>query len=45
MRLTPCGGYAEFHRDFLEEYDREGLVVDFRFNRGGGDIPFSHLRS
>jgi tricorn protease len=35
---TSAGGYAEFHRGFLEEYDREGLVVDFRFNRGG-DIP------
>jgi len=35
---TSVEGYAEFHRGFLEEYDREGLVVDFRFNRGG-DIP------
>ncbi|GII60777.1 tricorn protease [Sphaerisporangium krabiense] len=29
------GGYAEFHRGFLAEYDREGLVVDVRFNGGG----------
>ncbi|WP_371778448.1 S41 family peptidase [Streptosporangium subroseum] len=28
-------GYAEFHRGFLTEYDREGLVVDVRFNGGG----------
>eukprot|EP00210_Caulerpa_lentillifera_P008973 g8564.t1 len=28
-------GFAEFHRGFLSEYDREGLVVDVRFNRGG----------
>jgi tricorn protease len=28
-------GYAEFHRSFLPEIDREGLVVDVRFNRGG----------
>jgi tricorn protease len=28
-------GYAEFHRGFLAEYDREGLVVDVRFNGGG----------
>ena len=28
-------GYAEFHRGFLAEVDREGLVVDLRFNRGG----------
>ncbi|GAA3845574.1 S41 family peptidase [Sphaerisporangium flaviroseum] len=30
-------GYAEFHRAFLTEYDREGLVVDVRFN-GGGNV-------
>jgi tricorn protease len=29
------GGYAEFHRDFLVESSREGLVVDVRYNRGG----------
>ncbi|GGL29738.1 S41 family peptidase [Planomonospora parontospora] len=28
-------GYAEFHRGFLAEYDREGLIVDVRFNGGG----------
>lgn len=28
-------GYAEFHRSFLTEIDREGLIVDVRFNRGG----------
>jgi len=28
-------GYATFHRDFLVESTREGLVVDVRFNRGG----------
>jgi tricorn protease len=28
-------GYAEFHRSFLSEIDREGLIVDVRFNRGG----------
>ncbi len=28
-------GFAEFHRGFLREYDREALVVDVRFNRGG----------
>jgi tricorn protease len=28
-------GYAEFHRGFLSEVDREGLVVDVRFNGGG----------
>ncbi|GAA1507474.1 S41 family peptidase [Sphaerisporangium rubeum] len=28
-------GYAEFHRGFLAEHDREGLVVDVRFNGGG----------
>jgi tricorn protease len=28
-------GYAEFHRGFLNEYDREGLIVDVRFNGGG----------
>jgi tricorn protease len=28
-------GYAEFHRGFLTEYDRDALVVDVRFNGGG----------
>lgn len=28
-------GFAEFHRSFLVEYDREGLVVDVRYNGGG----------
>ncbi|MBD2891401.1 Tricorn protease [Actinomadura sp. RB99] len=30
-------GYAEFHRGFLAEYDREALIVDVRFN-GGGNV-------
>lgn len=29
------GGYAEFHRGYLAESTREGLVVDVRYNRGG----------
>jgi tricorn protease len=28
-------GYSEFHRYFLSEIDRDGLVVDVRFNGGG----------
>ncbi|GII97439.1 S41 family peptidase [Sinosporangium siamense] len=28
-------GYAEFQRGFLTEYDREALIVDVRYNRGG----------
>lgn len=28
-------GYAEFHRHFLTEVARDGLIVDVRFNRGG----------
>ncbi len=28
-------GYAEFHRGFLAEYDRDALIVDVRFNGGG----------
>ncbi|MDB9527538.1 S41 family peptidase [Oscillatoria sp. CS-180] len=28
-------GYAEFHRYYLAEVDKPGLVVDVRFNRGG----------
>jgi tricorn protease len=28
-------GYAEFHRGFLSEVDRDGLLVDVRFNGGG----------
>lgn len=32
-------GFAEFHRGFLVEYDREALVVDVRHNRGGNVSP------
>jgi tricorn protease len=32
-------GYAEFIRGFLGELDREGLVVDVRFNSGGHVSP------
>jgi tricorn protease len=28
-------GFAEFHRSYLTEYDREALIVDVRWNRGG----------
>ncbi len=28
-------GYAEFHRSFLVEYDRDALVIDVRVNGGG----------
>jgi tricorn protease len=28
-------GYAEFHRGYLVEYDREALIVDVRHNGGG----------
>lgn len=28
-------GFAEFHRNYLSEIHREGLLVDVRFNRGG----------
>lgn len=28
-------GFAEFHRGFLNEYDRPGLLVDVRYNGGG----------
>lgn len=32
-------GFSEFHRYFLAESEREGLVVDIRFN-GGGNISY-----
>ena len=28
-------GYAEFHRGYLAEVNRQGMIVDVRFNRGG----------
>ena len=28
-------GFAEFHRGYLSELDRDGLIVDVRYNRGG----------
>lgn len=30
-------GFAEFHRSFLQEVDKDGLIVDVRFN-GGGNV-------
>ncbi|HUX79491.1 MAG TPA: S41 family peptidase, partial [Alphaproteobacteria bacterium] len=30
-------GFAEFHRSFLAELSREGLIIDVRFN-GGGNV-------
>ena len=30
-------GFAEFHRSYLAEYDRDGLIVDVRWN-GGGNV-------
>ncbi len=32
-------GYAEFHRAFLAELERDGLVVDVRWNNGGHVSP------
>jgi len=32
-------GYAEFHRAFLAEVDRDGLIVDLRYNNGGHVSP------
>jgi tricorn protease len=32
-------GYAEFHRGFLSEYYRKGMIIDVRYNRGGHVSP------
>ena len=32
-------GFAEFHRGYLSEFDRDALIVDVRFNRGGHVSP------
>ncbi len=32
-------GFAEFHRGYLTEFERDGLVVDVRYNRGGHISP------
>ncbi len=34
-----ASGYAEFHRLYLAEADRDGLIVDVRYNRGGHVSP------
>lgn len=34
--MSPLG-FSEFHRSFLYDLDREGLIVDVRFN-GGGNV-------
>lgn len=28
-------GFAEFHKNYLEESDRDALIIDVRYNRGG----------
>jgi tricorn protease len=32
-------GFSEFHRGYLSEFDRSGLIVDVRYNRGGHVSP------
>jgi len=32
-------GFSEFHRGFLSEFNRAGLIVDVRYNRGGHVSP------
>jgi tricorn protease len=32
-------GFSEFHRGYLSEFDRPGLIVDVRYNRGGHVSP------
>lgn len=32
-------GFAEFHRGYLSEFHRDGLIVDARYNRGGHVSP------
>jgi tricorn protease len=32
-------GFSEFHRGYLAEFDRGGLIVDVRYNRGGHVSP------
>ncbi len=32
-------GFSEFHRGYLGEFDRKGLIVDVRYNRGGHVSP------
>ncbi|MBV9102818.1 MAG: PDZ domain-containing protein, partial [Candidatus Eremiobacteraeota bacterium] len=32
-------GFSEFHRGYLSEFNREALIVDVRYNRGGHVSP------
>jgi tricorn protease len=32
-------GFSEFHRGYLSEFERDGLIVDVRYNRGGHVSP------
>jgi tricorn protease len=32
-------GFAEFHRGYLSEFERDALIVDVRYNRGGHVSP------
>ncbi|MDP8012233.1 MAG: S41 family peptidase [Thermoplasmata archaeon] len=33
-------GFSEFHKNFLEEIEKDALIVDVRYNRGGYVSPF-----
>ncbi len=37
IHIPDCSalGYSEFHRSFIQEVDRDGLIVDVRYNGGG----------
>ena len=32
-------GFSEFHRGYLSEFDRDALIIDVRYNRGGHVSP------
>jgi len=33
-------GFSEFHKNFLEEIEKDALIVDVRYNRGGFVSPY-----
>jgi tricorn protease len=37
MHIPDMGeeGFCEFFRSYMQEFDKEGLIIDVRFNRGG----------
>ncbi len=41
IHIPDCSafGYSEFHRSYIKEFNKEGLIIDVRYNGGGHVSP------